>query len=173
MENFNWIYPKDIKGWLTEKESKLLALLATGKDVLEVGTYEGLSACSMIQTAKSITCVDPHIYGSFDRANMNIGKYAGKKHYELVNCRIQDFKSNTKYNFLFLDATHIYEETIQEYKSASKYLTSSAIIAFHDYQELKEYPEGWFYFPGIKRFAIEEFGREPDIIVDTLGVYIV
>lgn len=50
--------PREIRGWLSEPEGRLLAHLATGRDVLEIGSFCGLSTVWMARTASSVVCVD-------------------------------------------------------------------------------------------------------------------
>jgi hypothetical protein len=166
-------YPNNIKGWLLPKEAEILSILCAGKNVLEVGTYEGLSSCCMIQTAKTFTSIDPHLYGTYQSAINNITKYASINNVpsELYNLPIEEFNTDKKYNFLFIDACHTYQGTLSQYKAAHKHLYFPAYAAFHDYQKLECYPEGWDYFPGVKQATYEIFMRNPDLIVDTLAIW--
>src|SRR4051812_45637582 len=53
-------FPRDVDGWLTPEQGRILAELATDKVCLEIGSYQGKSTICMAQTAKHVHSVDWH-----------------------------------------------------------------------------------------------------------------
>jgi len=51
------LYPH-VAGWLFDNEFLMLSELAKGKDVLEVGCFQGRSTVALAQTARHVTSVD-------------------------------------------------------------------------------------------------------------------
>ncbi len=170
----DWSYPEAVRGWLTEGEARALADLAAGKRVLEVGTYAGLSACSMAQTAVAVVAVDPHDHGQGDtaaEAAANLGRYA-RGNWRLVRDRIQSAAADLDgpYDGLFLDASHSEEETIEEFRACERLLKPDAWVALHDWGPPPPRP-GWYHWPGVKAAAERLFDGPPAVTVDTLAVF--
>lgn len=147
------------------------------KRILEFGTFNGRTTLNLISNASKstkITTVD------LPKNKLQLTKYpleakqnyedvdelgyvgVEKKLYEEVDPKIRDriiqiwsdtaeFKSNKKYDFIFVDASHSYQNTINDSKNAiNKFSTDNAIIFLHDYN-------GW---PGVTRALNELYELE-------------
>jgi hypothetical protein len=138
-----WVYPGDIRGWLSEAEGAALAELARGKRVLEIGSFCGKSAVSMAQTAESVTCIDPfdgratsevgstlaafdanaERYGLADKVTRHVGTTSEVAHTLAAN----------QYDLVFIDGDHCFEAVGFDIAAAERLLAPGGLIAFHDY----------------------------------------
>lgn len=147
-----------VEGFMHCEEVNQLALLAAGKDVLELGSFKGLSAWAMALAARHVTCVDTFCansagqkqesgvttYNDFVRATRrfnNVTTYIGDSHTVEVP---GDF------DFIFVDAMHTYEDVKMDTERWWRRLRPNGVMAFHDY--------GHHDFPGVQRAVDEFFG---------------
>jgi predicted O-methyltransferase YrrM len=154
-----------IQGFLHPSEADMLAELATGRDVCEIGAYRGLSCWCMAQTARSVISIDSH------RAWTN-GQTQGE---ELTT--LEDFKMavggfpnvswivgtskdacnqlrTKRYDMIFLDAMHTYEDCLEDITRWWPKLRRGGVFAGHDYRHAD--------FPGVEKAFDEVFGPAPD-----------
>lgn len=136
-------FPKDVTGWLTEDEGRELARLATGKTVLEIGSYCGRSTICLAQTAKSVhacdtfdgrgTALPGETLESFKR---NI-RQAGVEN--KVDVR-QGLSSEVLpalppvFDLVFIDGAHDYESVSRDTELATALLRPGGMLVFHDYR---------------------------------------
>jgi hypothetical protein len=134
-----------VRGWMTEEEQLALRRLAFGKDVLEIGSYEGLSTVNLATTAKSVTAVD-----TFDARATN---HKDTDTYEAFVANIRDSGNTDKvtvkrglsadilptlgrdYDLVFIDGDHSCEAVKLDASMATAVLREGGRLAFHDYGE--------------------------------------
>lgn len=170
-----------IDGFLHCEELEKLIDLACGKNVLEVGSFKGLSAWGMAGTARSLWCIDTFRANSAGQQQMgqlttfddflraiqrykNVQYFVGTsteahQHTQSGNDQNGTFE-NGQFEFIFLDAMHTYEDVKRDIEQWWPRLKSGGIMAFHDY--------GHDHFPGVKQAVDERFGPLKNVIC-TLG----
>lgn len=150
-----------VSGFLHPNEAAKLVELATGRDVLEVGSFKGLSAWCMAHTAKSVTCVDTFkandagqiqmedltTYQAFRRA---IDGFPNVSFFVGTSEEAAGRASGSKADLIFLDAMHTYEDVRADIARWWPRLRSGGVLALHDY--------GHDHFPGVKQAVDERFG---------------
>jgi predicted O-methyltransferase YrrM len=139
----------DIPGWLTEEEGVELARLATGRLVLEIGSYCGRSTVAMAATAKAIVSIDPHDSSTtephppiqtldiFQRniAGLSVIPFLG---------RIEQFERYlvpASFDMVFVDGDHRLDACLRDLAVAARVLRPGGVIAVHDYNT--PYPQLW------------------------------
>jgi hypothetical protein len=162
-------FPRDIAGWLTEPEAKELARLGTGKRVLEIGSYCGLSTVCMARTAAHVTAVDyfdgrgtPQPLDTRPMFDTNIERYGVADKVRAVHP--DDPLPFDQYDFVFIDGAHEYEPVCHDIKRAMRHIAPGGLLAFHDFAHPSH--------PGIEQ-AVDELlldGGEVLSVTDTLAV---
>lgn len=166
-----WVYPSDIRGWLTEAEARALAALARGKRVCEIGSYCGKSAISMAQTALHVTCIDP-----FDaRATPDHGDdtlpelLAHTTRYGVAekvtplrgtSAEIAPTMPAESFDLVFVDGAHDYDSVLADARAAARLLAPGGLLAFHDYRSPID--------PDVTR-AVDAYLSEGATLVDLCG----
>jgi predicted O-methyltransferase YrrM len=123
---------------LTGDEAAALARLAAGRDVLEIGSAFGFSACVMARAgARHVTAVDPHIQlGSYEAmvANLEI-------------CEVDHLVTIVRghspaaldglgpFGLVFIDGDHDAAAVTADVEAARKLLEPGGVLACHDYGE--------------------------------------
>lgn len=132
-------FPREITGWLSEKEATWLATLSKGKRVLEIGSYCGLSTVCMARSAEHVTAVDyfdgrctPNPQDTLTAFRNNIERYgvAGK----VSVCHPHEPYTLQEYDFAFVDGAHDYESVKADIEKVRAALAPGGLIAFHDYK---------------------------------------
>lgn len=131
-------------GWLTEAEAEVLTELAAGKEVLEIGSYLGRSACAMAPVAKRLWSLDWHrgdefcgptnpsavgLYhnlaarGLLDKVVMLIGRSedAGPK------------LGDRTFDLAFIDGAHDEESVSNDTQLAARVVMPGGLIVWHDW----------------------------------------
>ena len=137
-----WRFPGDVPGWLTQGEGEALAALATGRDVLEIGSYCGRSTVCMAQTAASLVAVDP-----FDgRATAaprdtlpvfmeNLSRYGVLSKVKAVvgtaESAVPDLAE--RFDLAFIDGAHNRAAVLGDAAVATRALKPGGLLVFHDY----------------------------------------
>lgn len=133
-----------INGWLHEDEQLALRRWCFGKEVLELGSFQGLSSCCIASTAKKLVCVD-----TFDgRGTVEPGDHqdifwrnitaverrakvtAIKGEFAEVLPTITD-----QFDLIFIDGSHDYESVKQDIELAQPLLKHGGRLLMHDYGE--------------------------------------
>jgi SAM-dependent methyltransferase len=136
-----------VEGWLLPDDAlKLYELVYfCGGDVLELGTYRGLSASICIQASEAadlhnvIVSIDLNP-DEIERARSNL---AGKPGFERVNFfaveashAVRDLaRAKRMFNFAFIDHSHTYEHVYEVCKSLHRVLKLGAFALFHDFND--------------------------------------
>ena len=154
--------------FMEEEEIEKLVELAINKEVLEIGSFMGGSACAMCIVAKSVFCVDTFratdngqtqmenctTYGAFldavarfENVEEMIATSAGAA--KLMN-------PDRAFDMIFLDAMHTKEEVRADILRWVPRLRDDGILAVHDY--------GHQNYPGVKQAVDELFGPQQDTV---------
>lgn len=160
-----------ITGYLQPPEVEQLTELAISKDVLEIGSFMGLSAYLMARVARSVMCVDTFkadgggqaqepaftTLAAFDGAVSrfsNVKRFIGTSEDAAGTGGVDG-----KYDFIFIDAMHTYEAVQSDIAAWWPRLEPGGMMAFHDYGH-EFNPDGSVLcgFPGVKTAVDEKFG---------------
>jgi predicted O-methyltransferase YrrM len=139
----------DIPGWLTEEEGTELARLASGRLVLEIGSYCGRSTVAMAATAKAIFSIDPHdssttephppiqTLETFQRniAGLPVIHVLGRVE------QIEPYLVPASFDMVFVDGDHRLKACLRDLAIAERVLRPGGVIAVHDYNT--PYPQLW------------------------------
>jgi SAM-dependent methyltransferase len=132
-------FPLDVAGWLTHGEGQKLAELATGKRVLEIGSYCGLSTICMARTAKHVTAVDyfdgratPSPRNTADEFRENLERYGVSEKVTAVHPTAD--LPLPEYDLAFVDGAHDYDSVAADAIRVRDVLAPNGLILFHDYK---------------------------------------
>jgi predicted O-methyltransferase YrrM len=128
---------------MTENEAAELAALAEGKDVLEIGSANGFSACAMaLGGAESVTAIDPHSWvpGSLPAMQANLSAYGVEDKVEVIAATFYEAfeplkRAERKFGFIFIDGDHTGGAVTFDVEHARELLAPGGVIACHDYGE--------------------------------------
>lgn len=167
-----------ITGFLHCAELEQLIDLACGKDVLEIGSYRGLSAWGMAQTARSLFCVDTFracTNGQRQESSLqtldaflhavsrfkNVRYFVGTSEQAHVNAHpiegnteLGAFDPHGQFDMIFIDAMHDYENVKSDINRWWPRVRSGGILVGHDYRHKD--------FPGVEKAFDEIFGPAPE-----------
>lgn len=160
-----------IEGFMHPDELEKLAELAIDKDVLEVGSFKGLSAWAMAIAAKSVWSVDTHKANSAGQQQMEdhttlaafqraISRFSHVRYLisDSATAALSDALP-ADFDMVFLDAMHTYEDVKGDIARWYPRVRPGGLMVFHDY--------GHDHFPGVKQAVDEQFGIQP-LAVGTL-----
>lgn len=132
-------FPGEISGWLLPEEGRLLAELAAGKDVLEIGSFCGLSTVCMGRTANHVTALDyfdgrgtPQPGNTLPQFTANITRYGLTS--KVVACQPGQTLPRDKYGLVFIDGAHDLESVEADVQLALSVLDDGGLLVFHDYK---------------------------------------
>jgi len=115
------------------------------KDILEIGSYEGLSAIFFLNLFKhsNISCVDTwgggeqqpgedfsYIERNFDQ---NVSSYKSRLRKNKMTSDNFFKNNNEKFDLIFVDGDHHYNQVLKDASNAWKVLNSKGILIFDDY----------------------------------------
>jgi predicted O-methyltransferase YrrM len=152
---------------LTANETQALARLAPGKDVLEVGSAFGFSACVMaLAGARHVTAVDPHGWlGSYGAMVSNLDKCGVADVVTIVlGVSPAALDGLGPFGLVFIDGDHGAAAVMADVEAARKVLTSGGVLACHDLGED-------CCCPGVRQALDALFPAGPSELVDTLAIY--
>lgn len=159
-----------VRGFLEAEELQRLVELAAGRDVLEVGSFMGLSAWGMGFVAKSLVCCDTFkanpvgqlqmpeftTLADFQRATR---RYS---HVEVIPTASEvavGVLAGRTFDMIFLDAMHTYPEVRDDTERWWPSLRPGGVFVYHDFAHHD--------FPGVEQAVNERFG--PPMEGTTLG----
>jgi len=135
-----------VEGWLSAREGEALQNLVRGKRVLEIGAYQGRSACCMAEFAEHVISVDPHDCRSLPRDRQaraslgdmlrNLDRFGLREKVEIVAVPIEDVESrfaDDSFDVVFIDGDHRYEAVVRDLRIARRAVKPGGVIAVHDY----------------------------------------
>lgn len=161
----NWIFPRDVRGWLSLAEGELLRDLSANKVVLELGSFCGRSTISMAQYAEKVYAVDwfqgdrraswdyllPEYASNLQKYNV-IGKVV------TLACNSVLAKNLLPHDFfdvVFIDMSHDKKSVLKDIELALPRLKKEATLAFHDSNETGVYQAIQEVFPGISYNTVD------------------
>jgi predicted O-methyltransferase YrrM len=152
---------------LTAAETNRLAELADGKDVLEIGSAYGYSACVMaLAGARHVTAVDPHGWlASYDAMVSNLDKAGVADVVTIVrDASPAALDGLGPFGLVFVDGDHGAAAVVADVEAARKVLATGGVLACHDLGEDCCCPD--------VRHALDAlFPAGPSELVDTLAIY--
>ena len=152
---------------LTVNEAAALADLATGRDVLEIGSAFGFSACVMaLAGAKHVTAVDPHTWLNSHGAMVSNLDAAGVADVVTVvrGTSPGALDGLGPFGLVFIDGDHGAAAVMADVEAARKVLAGGGVLACHDYGED-------CCCPGVRAALEALFPAGPSELVDTLAIY--
>lgn len=139
-------------------------ILPDNSKALEIGSYMGESAKIMAASGifNEIVCVDPfegkesfnNIFGyTWQQVeaefNNNIKYFDFIKHIKDYSYNIIDNYSNEYFDFVYIDASHEYEDVLKDINSCIRVVKKGGLIAGHDYS-----------WESVKKAVNEVFGKD-------------
>jgi predicted O-methyltransferase YrrM len=152
---------------LTANEAAALARLAAGKDVLEVGSAFGFSACVMaLAGARHVTAVDPHGWlASYGAMVSNLDKAGVADVVTIVRGASPGALDGLgPFGLVFIDGDHGAAGVMADVEAARKVLATGGVLAVHDLGED-------CCCPGVRAALDALFPDGPSEHVDTLAIY--
>jgi predicted O-methyltransferase YrrM len=152
---------------LTANETQALARLAPGRDVLEVGSAFGFSACAMaLAGARHVTAVDPHTWlNSHEAMAANLTACGVTDQVTIVRGASPGALGGLgPFGFVFIDGDHAAEAVTADVEAARKTLAGGGVLACHDLGED-------CCCPGVRQALDILFPDGPSEQVDTLAIY--
>lgn len=152
-----------VTGFMHPSELAKLVELAEGRDVLEIGSYRGLSAWCMAHSARHISCLDT--FRAWTNGQTQNTEEEGFTTLDAFLDAMKDFTNvshavgtsmqglhifELAYDMIFLDANHEYDEVRKDIGKWWPRVKPGGVMALHDY--------GHWDYPGVKRAADEVFG---------------
>lgn len=137
--HFPYQTEKEINGWFFGQEGKIynsLAKIFNNKNIIEIGSYQGLSLSYIENTNNVIYAVEPHI-AHFKILQDNIKNFKNKR-IKLINSNSEKASKNFPDNFfsmVFIDANHKFESVKNDILIWTKKLKKNSILAGHDYDD--------------------------------------
>lgn len=161
-------FPRDISGWLLPEEAKALEQWTNGKNVLEIGSYCGLSTVVIARHANHVSAVDyfdgrgtPSPRDTRAEFESNIARYGVA---DRVSAFHPDAMPDGPFDVVFIDGAHDYESVKADIEKAIDVLTIDGVLMFHDY--------GHPCHPGVAQ-AVDELCRDRGGVIfvcETLAV---
>jgi len=108
---------------VTDDECEILARLAQGRSVLEIGTGLGVSTRAMSDTARRVVTVDPD-----DWVRLNVWESLPSN---VAPCN--EFVEDDKFDFAFIDGDHHYDSVKADLVAVRKVLRPFSPVVMHDY----------------------------------------
>lgn len=154
---------------VSEDEAAMLAQLAAGKNVLEIGSAYGYSAVVMgLAGATTVTAVDPHTWlPSLAPMKDNLLSYNVADRVVIVaegaETAVPRFQEDGfLFDLVWIDGDHSEPAVIRDVELALSVLAPGGVLACHDYDEES--------CPGV-RPALDATVGEPHELVGTLAIY--
>jgi predicted O-methyltransferase YrrM len=154
-----------VEGFLHPAELAMLMELATGKNVLEVGAYRGLSAWGMAHTAKSVLSIDTFRARTNGQDQMSelttldayksaVARFANVLPPVVASSARAAETVPGPFDFIFIDAMHRYGDVRDDIQRWWPKLKPGGVMGFHDFLHAD--------FPGVSQAVNEIFGPAPE-----------
>ena len=120
---------------ITVKEAELLADMARGKDVIEIGTGTGFSAFAMSTTAHTVTTLDidpfvhEHVFPKLEARGIFCAHALPPLGWGCPSCA---HRQREGYGFAFIDGHHTADDVVRDYRRVLPFLAPGSMVAFHD-----------------------------------------
>jgi predicted O-methyltransferase YrrM len=155
-------------------EAEELGRLAKGKQVLEIGSAYGYSACIMaLAGAEHITAIDPHVTWTWlgdtlPQMRANLDAYGVADRVEIMQGYSYDvmpqlIADERVFDFIFIDGDHLGPAVDQDIVYARQLLAPGGVIACHDYMEHCCCPE--------VLHAVNRAFNQPTRVIATMSVH--
>jgi hypothetical protein len=147
-EHWSEAFP-DVRGWFKDIEGELLADLVKDKEVLEIGSYCGLSTIWALRAAAKVSCVDtfdgrgtPFPEDTFNEFCGNLERWCPDKctsehlviyRNEVAYTLSKLAEKGIKYDLVFIDGAHDRESVERDAEASLKVLKPDGLLAFHDF----------------------------------------
>lgn len=164
-----------VRGFLHSSELMALIEMSAGRDVMELGAFCGLSAWGMAITAKHVTSIDT--FSAATDGQRQTRELTTLEAYKQATARFNNVTfvvatseiaardpycgvaqttdaPPSEFDFIFIDATHTYEELKLDIQRWWPKLRSGGVMAFHDYKHDN--------YPGVQQAVDEIFGPAPE-----------
>lgn len=150
-----------VEGFLHSSELSKLIELAAGRDVLEVGSFKGLSAWGMGFVAKSLVCCDTFKANSAGQQQMpeftTLADFQRAtrryNHVEVIPTASEvavGVLAGRTFDMIFLDAMHTLEDVRADTERWWPSLRPGGVFVYHDFAHGD--------FPGVEQAVNERFG---------------
>ena len=157
-----------IRGFMSEYELRWLAKMASrSKVIIEVGCFHGRTTRCLADNSDEnakIYAIDPWpgaIFDEYGKIALNSGTYVLEQFCEnlngYINCgkvipvrtKFQDWETNIKADFIFIDGDHLHDAFEADIKKALSLISEDGVIAGHDY--------GNSSWPAVKKLTNQYF----------------
>lgn len=142
----DWRFPVEVAGWLSEEEGRALGSLATGKDVLEIGSYCGRSTVCLAQTANSVDAVDTFDGRGTPAPADTLGLFQSALAEWGVQNRVTAHRGQSRqvvptlgqFDLAFVDGAHDLRSVLGDARLALGRLRPGGLLCFHDYRNVTD-----------------------------------
>jgi len=116
-----------------------IILKKKAKNYLEVGVSNG--ACFFNIAVKNKTAVDPaFVFGAKVKWKHKLIAFPRRiQYYDVTSDQFFEKQAKEKYDVVFLDGLHTYEQTYKDVVNALRFLKNDGIIVLHDCNPMNEY----------------------------------
>ena len=159
----------DVRGWLSNDERTFLHEFARDKKVLEIGSYEGLSACYMASSAKTLDCVDTFKAGpdgqeqngdTLSKFITNTNEFNNITPHVGMSTELAGSFEDGSFDLIFIDAMHDELSVMKDISCYWPKLKVGGHMLFHDYADFGQ---------GVVNAVDNKLGK-PSKVVDTIAV---
>lgn len=167
-----FLFPDDVRGWLTPQEGRALHRLARGRRVLEMGSYCGRSTICLAQSAREVVAVDTFqatgLGGQDTMTEMtaNLDRYRVRHNVRVHRGRFAEVLPTlqARFDLIFIDGSHDADSVRQDIDLALPLLHPQGVLAFHDYAD------GETSWPDVREVVDAWRGTRPVEVVERLGI---
>ena len=136
------IYP-GIEGWMFDADLLYLRKRARGcKEILEVGSFCGLSTAVLSEEGRRVTCVDTFMggedlpvrdsYPTFERNMKALGRWELLTVKRMTSDRFFDNSKYRGFDFIFVDGSHAYESVRKDIFYSVQQLRTEGVLVVDD-----------------------------------------
>lgn len=142
-----WVYPKDVDGWFTEREGIAYSKIGKDRVVLEIGSFEGRSTICVAQTAQVVHSVDHHVgdedvgkgRNTLPKFLWNLERY-GVRNKVCVHVMDSGYVPKVfrpgEFGCVLIDGCHDTFHVRRDFASAKSLVGEGGFVAFHDWSQV-------------------------------------